>query len=63
MFVTGKISIALSGGFMFPKDPNNPEHVIAAERANQFIVSYITIYGVVEEWSTERGITTIRGSM
>lgn len=37
-FGAGKISIALNSNFVFPRDPCDPEHVLAAERSNEFVV-------------------------
>ncbi|XP_076462077.1 myrosinase 1-like [Babylonia areolata] len=43
----GMVSINLNSDFMAPKDPNNPSHVQAAERAQQFLIGWFAnpIYG------------------
>lgn len=44
----GKVGVALNTGHTWPRDPNNPEDVSAADRAYQFYVCAIItmIYAV-----------------
>lgn len=38
----GKVGVALNTGHTWPRDPNDPEDVAAADRAYQFYVSFAT---------------------
>lgn len=46
----GKVGVALNTGHTWPRDPNNPEDVSAADRAYQFYVSTYTFYQELELW-------------
>ena len=38
--MTGLVSITLNTDYFAPKDPNNPAHVVAAERAQEFSLGW-----------------------
>ena len=40
--VSGSVGITLNSDFMQPKDANDPSHVAAAERAQQFNLGWFT---------------------